>query len=111
MLATRIAARARCIASSRAKAGAIRIWFDNVGPGLTVRGAGPLKGFQIAGADGRYVAAAARIDGATVVVSSPEVADPRSVRYAWDYNPDANLTNAAGLPASLFRTDQYDDRH
>jgi sialate O-acetylesterase len=91
------------------EAAAIRIWFDNASSGLTVRGGGPLMGFQIAGADGTYVAAVARIDGATVVVSSPEVADPRSVRYAWDYNPDANLTNAAGLPASLFRTDQHDD--
>ena len=89
---------------------AIRIWFDHVGTGLAIRGGGPLKGFQIAGPDGRYVAATARIDGVTVLVSSPDVTNPRSVRYAWDYSPDANLTNAAGLPASLFRTDQNDER-
>ena len=89
---------------------AIRVWFDHVGTGLAIRGGGPLKGFQLAGADGRYVAATARIDGATVVVSSPEVSNPRSVRYAWDYNPDANLTNAAGLPASIFRTHKDDER-
>lgn len=83
---------------------AIRIWFDHVGSGLAVRGGGPLKGFQIAGPDGNYVDAVATIDGVTVVVSSPGVTNPRSVRYAWDYNPDANLMNAAGLPASLFRT-------
>jgi sialate O-acetylesterase len=87
----------------------IRIWFDPAGTDLSVRGGGPLKGFQIAGADGRYVAATARIDGSTVVVSSPEVTSPQSVRYAWDYNPDANLTNAAGLPVPLFRTHQNDD--
>jgi len=88
---------------------ALRIWFDHVGKGLAVRGGGPLKGFQIAGSDGKYVAATATIDGSTVVVSSPDVANPRSVRYAWDYNPDGNLTNAAGLPASLFRTDPNDE--
>jgi sialate O-acetylesterase len=90
--------------------GAIRVWFDHVGTGLAVRGGGPLKGFAVAGPDGRYVAATARIEGATVLVSSPDVPDPRSVRYAWDYNPDANLMNAAGLPASIFRTHQNDER-
>ncbi len=89
---------------------AIRIWFNNTGKALKVRGSGPLTGFQIAGGDGKYVAAAARIEGATVVVSSSEVPNPQSVRYAWDYNPDANLINEGGLPASVFRTDEGDDR-
>jgi sialate O-acetylesterase len=89
---------------------AIRIWFDNAGKALKARGSGPLTGFQIAGPDGKYVAATARIDGATVLVSSPDVPNPRSVRYAWDYYPDASLVNEWGLPASLFRTDENDDR-
>jgi sialate O-acetylesterase len=89
--------------------GAIRIWFDNVGAALKPRGNVPLKGFQIAGLDGVYVAATAVIEGATVRVSSPDVANPLSVRYAWDYNPDGNLMNSLGLPASLFRTDENDD--
>jgi sialate O-acetylesterase len=89
---------------------AIRIWFDNAGKALKVRANGPLTGFQIAGSDGRYVAALARIEGATVLVSSPDVRNPQSVRYAWDYNPDANLMNEQGLPASVFRTDEGDER-
>jgi sialate O-acetylesterase len=88
---------------------AFRIWFDNAGKALAARGGGPVTGFQIAGADREYVPATARIDGATVVVSSPDVPLPQSVRYAWDYNPDANLTNAAGLPVSVFRTDEDDE--
>lgn len=88
---------------------AIRIWFDNAGAALKTRGGGPLTGFQIAGADGKYAPATATIDGATVLVSSPDVPDPKAVRYAWDYNPDANLVNALGLPASLFRTDENDE--
>jgi sialate O-acetylesterase len=88
----------------------IRVWFDNAGKGLKARAGGALTGFQIAGPDGKYVAAAARIEGATVLVSSPDVPYPYSVRYAWDYQPDANLTDADGLPASVFRTDDRDDR-
>jgi sialate O-acetylesterase len=88
---------------------AFRVWFDHAGSGLKTRGNEPVKGFVIAGSDGKFVPAAARIDGATVVVSSPQVAEPQAVRYAWDYNPDANLVNSEGLPASLFRSDDTDE--
>jgi sialate O-acetylesterase len=88
---------------------AIRIWFDNAGTALKTRGGGPVTGFQIAGADGKYRPATATIDGATVRVWSPDVTEPKSVRYGWDYNPDANLVNALGIPASLFRTDENDE--
>src|SRR5262245_16099742 len=90
--------------------GAMRIWFDHAGKGLKTRGDGPVSGFSIAGADGKYVPATAKIEGVTVLVSSPDVPNPQSVRYAWDYNPDANLINALGLPVSLFRTDENDER-
>ena len=89
---------------------AFRIWFDHAGRTLKTRGDGPVTGFQIAGSDGKYVPATAKIDGATVLVSSPDVPNPQSVRYAWDYDPAANLINALGLPVSLFRTDENDDR-
>jgi sialate O-acetylesterase len=81
---------------------ALRVHFDHA-LGLTTRG-GPVVGFEVAGADGRYVPAEARIDGTTVVVSSPEVASPRSVRYAWADDPKVSLYGAAGLPASPFRS-------
>ena len=71
---------------------------------------GPLKWFQIAGADGKYVDAQATVDGSTVVVKSPDVPAPVSVRYAWDNYPyGANLYNAAGLPAVPFRTNKMDE--
>jgi sialate O-acetylesterase len=88
----------------------LRVWFNHAGTGLRTRGDGPLKGFVIAGSDGKWVPATAEIEGATVLVSSPEIADPQAVRYAWDYNPDANLVNSAGLPASLFRSDESEPR-
>ena len=64
-----------------------------------------LKGFAIAGADQKWRAAMARIDGEDVIVWHPDVKQPKAVRYAWADNPDANLVNGAGLPASPFRTD------
>ena len=64
-----------------------------------------MKTFEIAGADKKFVPAEARIDGSTVIVSSPEVPSPVAVRYAWANYPDGcNLYNAAGLPAGPFRT-------
>lgn len=80
--------------------------FDHVGGGLVAKG-GPLKGFTIAGADGKFVDARAEIVGDTVVVSSPRVAEPVAVRYGWTNCPVVNLWNKADLPASPFRTDDF----
>lgn len=89
----------------KAADGAVRLSFDHVGGGLKAGGE-TLSGFQIAGADGKFVPAEAKIDGAQVVVSSKEVADPTAVRYNWAAFPDGNLQNAEGLPAVPFRTDR-----
>lgn len=86
-----------------AEGGAVRVWFDHVGAGLSARG-GSLKGFESAGADRKFVPAEARIDGTTILVSSPSVAAPVHVRYAWSDNPECNLYNAEGFPASPFRS-------
>lgn len=85
----------------------VALRFSHAGGGLVSRG-GALRGFQLAGNDRQWHHAQARIEGAQVIVSCEEVARPVAVRYAWEVNPDANLFNAAGLPASPFRT--YDWR-
>jgi hypothetical protein len=65
-----------------------------------------LSQFAVAGEDKRFVWAVAEIVGDKVVVSSPLIAHPMYVRYAWSDNPEgANLYNREGLPASPFRTD------
>jgi sialate O-acetylesterase len=68
---------------------------------------GELKGFAIAGADQKFVWAKASIEEGKVVVWSDEVGEPAAVRYAWAANPKCNLVNAAGFPASPFRTDDW----
>jgi sialate O-acetylesterase len=85
----------------------IRIKFSHLGGGLVAKD-GPLKWFQISGADRQFVDAEAKIDGDSVVVSRKDVTMPEHVRYAWVNYPDGcNLFNAAGLPAAPFRTDTW----
>ncbi len=84
--------------------GKIRLSFRNAVGMKPVEGT-KLKGFSIAGEDKKFVWADAEIQGDHIVVSSPEVAKPVAVRYGWADNPEVNLVNGAGLPASPFRTD------
>ena len=97
--------------TSTAQDGAIRVTFEQAGEGLKSRDGGALKRFEIAGADKLWKWADAKIEGKdAVLVSSAEVKAPVAVRYAWAANPEgANLINSDGLPASVFRTDDWDD--
>lgn len=84
---------------------ALRVWFDHAASGLIAKG-GVLEGFEIAGADGKFMPAAARVEGVSVLVSSPSVISPAHVRYAWADNLVCNLYNGNGLPASPFRSSE-----
>jgi len=90
--------------------------FDHVGGGLITRDvhadghrvpADVLKVFSVCGADQTFHWADAVIQGDKVVVSSPKVAGPVAVRYAWADFPLCNLYNEEGFPAVPFRTDQF----
>lgn len=82
----------------------IRVIFSHA-DGLVARD-GNLKWFTIAGADGKFVSAAAEVSDNSVIVSSPEISAPVAVRYAWVNYPDGgHLYNSAGLPAAQFRSD------
>lgn len=78
--------------------------FTHIGGGLMAKN-GELKGFSIAGADGNFVPATAKIEGDKVAVSSDSISKPAAVRYGWAKTPDVNLFNKEGLPATPFRTD------
>ena len=84
----------------------IRILFSHAENGLAFKDGIP-KGFAIAGSDKQFVWADARIDGTTLLVSSDEIKEPVAVRYAWDIDPENSLYNNARLPASPFRTDDW----
>jgi len=90
--------------SMRSNGNKIFLVFSNIGTGLVAKGA-PLNRFEIAGSNGKFVWAEAKVSGNEVVVWSHEVLNPRAVRYAWADNPaGANLYNKEGLPASPFET-------
>ena len=91
--------------SMKIEGSAIRLRFKHGDGGLVIKGGDKLQGFAIAGADRHFVWADAKVDGISIVVSSPTVPAPTMVRYAWADDPVCNLYNQAGLPASPFRTD------
>ncbi|MGL4401321.1 MAG: sialate O-acetylesterase [Luteolibacter sp.] len=84
----------------------IAITFKHADGGLVAKD-GALTGFVIAGQDKQWKPAQATIRGDKVLVTSPEVAKPVAVRYAWASVAVCNLFNGAGLPASPFRTDTW----
>ncbi|GAB4138606.1 MAG: sialate O-acetylesterase [Planctomycetaceae bacterium] len=89
------------------KNGRFTISFNHTGDGLKTRDGGEVKGFAIAGPDRKFVIAQAKIENGTVVVWSDAIKKPQAVRYSWAANPNGNLINSAGLPASPFRTDDW----
>jgi len=88
--------------------GRIRIRFDHAGTGLASRDGETLTWFTIAGEDRKFVKANTRIRRKSVVVWSDEVPNPVAVRFAWDQLAEPNLVNKEGLPASSFRTDDWE---
>ncbi|AKD03283.1 sialate O-acetylesterase [Pontibacter korlensis] len=84
----------------------VRLYFDYADKGLMAKGK-ELTLFEVAGKDQQFVLAKAKIDGSTIVISSPKVKNPVAVRFAWSNTAEPNLFNKEGLPASSFRTDGW----
>ncbi len=85
----------------------IRVFFDYAENGLDARG-GKLTQFQIAGDNKIFVDAEAIIDGKSVIVYAKELKAPTAVRFAFTNTSEPNLFNKEGLPASSFRTDDWE---
>ncbi len=66
------------------------------------------SGFWIADESANWVKAQAKIEGECVVLSSPEVKNPKYIRYAFAGKPVVNLVNGAELPTYPFRTDSWE---
>lgn len=74
----------------------------------TARAGEPLRGFYLAGADRRWVAAQARLEGDRIVLRNSAVPAPVAARYAWVDNPsEANVVGGDGLPLPPLRTDDW----
>ncbi|BDS08570.1 hypothetical protein NT6N_36100 [Oceaniferula spumae] len=90
------------------KKGQVFIDFKNKA-GLKASDGDEIRGFEVAGSDKKFHPGTATVSGEYLVVQSDHVRSPAAVRYAWANDPDCNLVNAEGLPASPFRTDRWKD--
>ena len=84
-----------------------KLTFDHATHGLTSYGK-ELEHFEIAGENQRFFPAKAFITGEGINVYSPSVGKPVAVRYAFKDFVVGDLFNTEGLPASSFRTDDWE---
>lgn len=84
----------------------IAISFDHTGGGLATRDGQPPSLFEIAGPDGNFQPADAKIsdDGRSILLTSAAVPKPDRARFAWSQLAEPNLMNKEGLPAAAFNT-------
>jgi len=87
--------------SAETRHGQLVITLKHACEGLKVQGDQPI-GFEVAGADGVFVAAQARINGSEIVLWAEGVTNPVAARYAWADNPVCNIFSATGLPLAPF---------
>lgn len=85
------------------------IRFTHAGKGLAIKDTQVLEGFAVAGSNRQFVWARAVLKGNVVEVSADSIDQPVAVRYNWADNPAGNLFNKDGLPASPFRTDNWNE--
>lgn len=102
--AKQIVARAPLVKSVKLEKGAVKATFKYTAKGLKLKDGDEARCFEVAGADGKFYPAKAKIASPqTVLVQVPkEVSDPATLRYAWEADPDVNLYNSGDLPASPF---------
>ncbi len=87
--------------SAEFRNGAAYVSFDNA-DGLRSSDGKPIITFEVAEIPGLFYPAVATVEGNRIKASSPEVKNPKYVRYGWQPFTRANLVNAEGLPASTF---------
>lgn len=85
----------------------VKLTFNNADNGLTSYGK-ELSCFEIAGANKRFYPAEASIISGGVTLFCPSVAEPVAVRYAFKDYIVGDLFNTEGIPASSFRTDDWE---
>ena len=89
--------------SHRIVADRVHVQFDHVGGGLVSRDGQPLTHFEVAGDNGVFMPANAKIEGDEVIVFADAVDRPSAIRFAWHQEAEPNLSNKEGLPSAAFR--------
>ncbi|HEX2101024.1 MAG TPA: sialate O-acetylesterase, partial [Candidatus Synoicihabitans sp.] len=87
--------------------GRLEVRFADTGGALRNRDGQPLRDWEIAGADRKFLPAQAVIDGDRVLLSNDEVPEPVAVRFGWHETARPNLVGRSHLPAVPFRTDDW----
>lgn len=85
----------------------VTLYFNHAAGLKTSDGQAPTY-FTIAGADGKFIDADAQIVGNTIILSNPNVSQPKQVRFAWVESARPNLMNGAGLPVVPFRSNRLE---
>jgi sialate O-acetylesterase len=90
--------------------GTTYVTFHNIAGGLMVKDKyGYIRGFEVAGSDGKFFPAQAFIDGDRVSLRCEHVREPVVVHYGWaDDAGECNLYNKEGFPAEPFRIGDTD---
>jgi sialate O-acetylesterase len=89
-------------AKAIAENGDVIVSFDRIDQGLETSDGEAPNWFEVAGADQQFVAATAKIEGDAVIVSSPDVVEPKFIRLAWNNIAELNLRDKNGWPAFSF---------
>ena len=105
-LGQEILANGPVMSQVKSKRDRLVVHFDDA-TGLKTIDGKPPTGFWLANASRKWFKANAKINGETIELSSPKVAKPKFVRYAFAGKPAVNLVNEADLPAFPFRTDTF----
>jgi sialate O-acetylesterase len=92
--------------SMQVEKGKVILNFNDVLTGMKCIGKTPEK-FLIAADDKKFVPATAKIEGATVVLSSKLVINPVAVRFCFDDTSMPDIFSNEGLPLAPFRTDNW----
>lgn len=92
-------------AQATANGNVVRVTFDRIDQGLDTTDGNTPNWFEVAGADQQFFEATAKIEGSTVLVSSPKVATPKFIRLAWNNIAELNLRDKNGWPAFSFNAE------
>jgi len=92
---------------AKAEGAKLRVQFNHTGSGLATSDGQPPSHLELAGADGKFVAASGTIEGHSLLVQSEAVPEPVAIRYAWNESAMPNLRNREGLPAAPFHSQKW----